>query len=52
MPFFGRIRFADLTLKPRLVEHTHALFFWDVSIRNSLRWNEESARTRGMDVDG
>ena len=29
------------TLKPRLVEHTHTdgFFFWDVSIRNSLRSN-------------
>ena len=30
------------TLKPRLVEHTHALFFGDVSIRNSLRSNNSS----------
>ena len=32
-------RLVFYPLKPRLVEHTHALFFWDVSIRNSLRSN-------------
>ena len=39
IPFFGRIRFADLTLKPRLIEHTRKLFGGDVAIRNSLRSN-------------
>ena len=39
---FGRIRFADPPLKPRLVEHTHKrtdFFFLDLAIRNSLRSN-------------
>ena len=42
IPCFGRIRFADLTLKPRLAEHTHkpsVFFFLHVAIRNSLRSN-------------
>ena len=49
MPCFGGIRFADLTLKPRLAEHPHRhtngqFFFLDVAIRNSLRSNNVSAR--------
>ena len=38
----GRIRFADLTLKPRLAEHPDrrsVFFFLHVAIRNSLRSN-------------
>ena len=43
IPYFGRIRFADLTLKPRLTEHqdrqTVSFFLLHVAIRNSLRSN-------------
>ena len=43
IPCFGRIRFADLTLKPRLAEHpdrqTVSFFFLHVAITNSLRSN-------------
>ena len=43
IPCFGRIRFADLTLKPRLTKHPDkrsVFVFLHVAIRNSLRSNK------------
>ena len=51
MPCFGRIRFADLTLKPRLTERQDrqtdrqsVFFFLHGAIRNSLRSNNITAK--------
>ena len=54
IPCFGRIRFDDLTLKPRLTEHQDrqtdrrsVFFFLHVAIRNSLRSDKFPDRLMG-----